>query len=84
MKISRLIKTEEEYNAALFRIEKLMEQMNLTVSDLAPLMGGKSHASEVLSGKRPLSLSMIRNLSKALHIPAEILIQEIPVKKESA
>lgn len=53
-----------------------MEQMNLTVKDLIPLIGCKSKVSEVLSGKRTLSLNMIRNLSKGLHIPAELLLQE--------
>lgn len=53
-----------------------MEQMNLTAKDLIPLIGCKSKVSEVLSGKRTLSLNMIRNLSKGLHIPAELLLQE--------
>lgn len=50
--------------------------MNLTAKDLIPLIGCKSRVSEVLSGKRTLSLNMIRNLSKGLHIPAELLLQE--------
>jgi HTH-type transcriptional regulator/antitoxin HigA len=31
---------------------------------------------EVLSGKRSLSLNMIRRLSEGLHIPAEVLIRQ--------
>ena len=57
-------------------IKFTMEQQNLRQVDLVPYFGSKSKVSEVLSRKRPLSLSMIRKLSKGLHIPAEILIQE--------
>ena len=53
-----------------------MEQMNLTPRDLVPLFGSRSRVSEVLSGKRPLSLSMIRALHKGLGIPAKALLQE--------
>lgn len=52
-----------------------MEQMNLTPKDLIPFIGSKSKVSEVLNGKRTLSLNMIRQLSAGLNIPAEILIQ---------
>ena len=52
-----------------------MEQMNLTPKDLTPIIGSRSKVSEVLSGKRTLSLNMIRRLSSELGIPAEILIK---------
>ena len=44
--------------------------------DLAKVLGSKSRASEILSGKRSLSLRHINLLYKKLGIPAEILIQE--------
>jgi len=53
-----------------------MEQMNLTPRDLVPLMGSRSKVSEVLSRKRPLTLSMARALHKGLRIPARALLQE--------
>jgi HTH-type transcriptional regulator/antitoxin HigA len=53
-----------------------MEQMNLSPRDLVPLIGSRSKVSEVLSGKRPLTLSMIRALHKGLGIPANALLQE--------
>ena len=57
-----------------------MEQLGLTQSDLARLVGSKSRASEILSGKRSMSLRVIRVLNRKLNIPAEILIQrEEPV-----
>ncbi|WP_460541727.1 helix-turn-helix domain-containing protein [Echinicola sediminis] len=40
------------------------------------MLGFKSRVSEILNGKRKLSLSMIRKLSKSLEIPTEILVQE--------
>ena len=52
-----------------------MEQMNLTHKDLIPIIGSRSKVSEVLSGKRTLSLNMIRRLSSELGISAEILIK---------
>ncbi len=53
-----------------------MQQQGLTRKDLVPMMGSASKVSEVLSGKRPLSLSMIRRLHDGLGIPAEVLIRE--------
>ena len=53
-----------------------MEQMNLMPRDLVPLIGSRSKVSEVLSRKRPLTLSMARALHKGLRIPAKALLQE--------
>jgi len=52
-----------------------MEQMNLSENELSNILGYRSRKSEILSGKRKLSLSMIRKLTEVLHIPAEVLIQ---------
>ena len=52
-----------------------MEQQNLKPKDLIPYIGSKSKVSEVLSGQRSLSLTMIRKLV-ALGIPIEVLLQE--------
>jgi HTH-type transcriptional regulator/antitoxin HigA len=52
-----------------------MDQMSLTQAQLATLTGlPKSRISEILSGKRTLSLEMIRILHEKLRIPADILI----------
>jgi HTH-type transcriptional regulator/antitoxin HigA len=53
-----------------------MEQMNLMPRDLVPLIGSRSKVSELLSRKRPLTLSMARALHKGLRIPAKALLQE--------
>lgn len=54
--------------AIKFRIE----QRNMSESELSKILARKS---EILSGKRKLSLTMIRNLKEKLNIPAEVLIQ---------
>jgi HTH-type transcriptional regulator/antitoxin HigA len=46
-----------------------MEQEGLKQIDLVPYIGSRSKVSEVLSGKRSLSLKMIRALHKGLQIP---------------
>jgi len=51
-----------------------MEQMNLKQADIAPLFGGKTRVSEVLNGKRTLTLKMITLLNRYLGIPLESLI----------
>ena len=118
MMVPKIIKSEEDYNIALKRIEEIfdakpgtpefdemellvklveiyedekypisapdpisaikfrMEQQGLKNKDLIPYIGSKSKVSEVLSGKRALSLNMIRKLNEGLGIPAEVLIKE--------
>lgn len=58
--------------AILFRLD----QLNMKKSELVNILGTRSRVSEILSGKRKLSLSMIRKLNATLNIPAEILIKE--------
>jgi HTH-type transcriptional regulator/antitoxin HigA len=53
-----------------------MDQLGMAQKDLAKILGSKSRASELLSGKRPLSLNQIKILFKKLDIPVEVLIQE--------
>lgn len=53
-----------------------MEQSGLKQQDLVPYIGSRSKVSEVLAGKRRLSLNMIRALHKGLGVPAEVLLRE--------
>ena len=57
-----------------------MEQQGLKAKDMVPYIGSAPKVSEVLSGKRRLSLTMIRNLVNGLGIPAEVLLQELGAK----
>lgn len=110
------IKTEQDYNATIERIERLwgakrdtpegdeldllvtiveayemknfpiappdpidaikfrMEQMGMTKADMVQYLGSQSRVSEVLNGKRGLTLKMIKSLYKDLKISPEILL----------
>jgi HTH-type transcriptional regulator / antitoxin HigA len=52
----------------------LMEQHGLSRADLVPLLGTPSRVSEVLNGKRELSMSMVRKLRDRFRISADLLI----------
>jgi HTH-type transcriptional regulator/antitoxin HigA len=112
----RPIKTEEDYNTSIHRIEVLwgakkdtpqgdeldllvtlvesyemkhypiappdpvdaikfrMEQMGMTKADMVQYIGSQSRVSEILNGKRKLTLGMIKSLYKGLRIPVDILL----------
>jgi HTH-type transcriptional regulator/antitoxin HigA len=53
-----------------------MEQAGLSPRDLIPFMGSRAKVSEVLSGKRPLTMQMARALHANLGIPADVLLQQ--------
>lgn len=114
----KVLKTEEDYQAALKRLEAIfnapvdsaegdeaevlmlliekyeeehypieapdpieaikfrMEQMDMSKSDLAKILGYKSRVSEIFTRKRKLTLTMIRKLHEQLKIPYESLIAE--------
>ena len=53
-----------------------MDQAGLTRRDLVPHIGSYAKVSEVLSGKRPITMSMARALHRHLGIPAEALLRD--------
>jgi len=57
-------------------IEHVMEARGLRQKDPASVIGSQPHASEVLSRRRPLTLSMIRALSAEWNLPADLLVRE--------
>ncbi len=60
-----------------------MEQQGLKPRDMVPYIGSPSKVSEVLSGQRSLSLSMIRNLVEGLGIPAEVMLRKLGAKLDA-
>jgi len=76
-----LIEKYEERTWAIYEPDPIeaikirMEQMHLKQKDLIPYIGNKSKVSEVLNRKVGLSLNMITNLAKGLHLPLEVLVQ---------
>ena len=57
-------------------IEFRMDQQGLTRRDLIPYIGSRARVSEVLSGKRDITMSMARALNMHLGIAADVLLQE--------
>lgn len=51
-----------------------MEQEGLTRADLEELIGSRARVSEVLNGRRPLTLAMIRRIRERLGISADVLV----------
>lgn len=51
-----------------------MDQNGLTQADLAHVIGSRSRASEVMGGRRSLSLAMIAAIRAAWKIPADLLM----------
>ena len=82
---ARLIEAYEESRwprrpastAALIR--HLMDQHDLSRADMAPILGTPSRVSEVLRGKKGLSMAMVQRLRARFRVPADLLIP--PPKK---
>ena len=75
----------EDYESRYYQIEALdpieaikirMEELQLKQKDIAPALGGKNRASEILNRKRKLTLDMIRKLSEILNLSVSLLIQD--------
>lgn len=84
-RLELLAKLVEDYEKARFKFRKpgpveailfRMGEQGLRQKDIAEILGGKNRASEILSGKRSLTLPMIRALYEKLAIPVELLIRE--------
>lgn len=84
-RLELLAKLVEDYEKERFRFDRpdpveairfRMDEQGLRQKDLAPLLGGKNRASEVLARKRPLTVAMVRAISESLRIPAELLVRE--------
>ncbi len=60
-------------------IEHSMEAQGMTRKDLESVLGSRSRVSEVLNRKRPLTITMVRNLHEQMNIPAQVLIQDYKV-----
>lgn len=64
-------------------IQFRMEQQQLSRKDLEPLIGSRARVSEVLTGKRPLTLEMVRRVKGGLGISADLLIMPAPALERS-
>ncbi len=75
----------EAYEKTRFRFETpspieaiqfRMHEQGLRQADLVPYFGSRSRVSEVLAGKRPLTVQMIREISMGLGISADVLVAD--------
>jgi HTH-type transcriptional regulator / antitoxin HigA len=64
------------YPTALGALRFRMEQAGLSPRDLVPFIGSRAKVSELLSGKRSLTMQMARALHANLGIPADVLLQQ--------
>jgi HTH-type transcriptional regulator/antitoxin HigA len=63
-------------------IQFRMEQQGLSRKELEPIIGSRARVSEVLNGKRKLTIGMIRRVRAELEISADLLIDS-PAKRKS-
>jgi HTH-type transcriptional regulator/antitoxin HigA len=63
-------------------IRHLMDQHDLTRADMVPILGTPSRVSEVLRGKKGLSMAMVQRLRARFRVPADLLLP--PPKKSPA
>lgn len=59
-------------------IRHLMDQHELSRAGMVPILGTMSRVSEVLSGKKGLSMTMVQRLRARFAVPADVLLP--PVK----
>lgn len=55
-------------------IRYLMDQHGLSRADMVPILGTASRVSEVLRGKKGLSMTMVQRLRARFRVPADILL----------
>lgn len=55
----------------------IMDQHDLSRADMAKILGTPSRVSEVLSGKRDLSMTMVQRLRERFHVSADLLIPPV-------
>lgn len=53
----------------------VLESRGYTRKDLEPFIGSRARVAEIMNRRRPLTMDMVRRLSKGLDLPADVLIQ---------
>ena len=66
-------------------LRHLMDQHDITRADLVPILGTPSRVSEVLRGKKGLSMAMVQRLRARFRVPADVLLPPVrPSRRRSA
>jgi HTH-type transcriptional regulator/antitoxin HigA len=64
-------------------IRYLMDQHGLTRADMVPILGTASRVSEVLRGKKGLSMTMVQRLRARFNVSADVLLPAVGGKRVS-
>jgi HTH-type transcriptional regulator / antitoxin HigA len=65
-------------------IRHLMNQHGLTRADMVPILGAPSRVSEILAGKKDLSMAMVQRLRARFRVSADVLIPPPKPAKRAA
>lgn len=63
-------------------LDYAIEELGHSQAELSELLGSRSRASEILARRRSLTVEMIRKISEAWRIPADLLVR--PYRKDNA
>src|SRR6202023_2933482 len=63
-------------------IRHLMDQHGVTRADMVPILGTPSRVSEIVRGKKGLSMAMVQRLRARFRVPADLLLP-LPKKAPS-
>lgn len=64
-------------------IQFQMEQQGLTRKDLEPMIGSRARVSEIMTGKRGLTVAMVRRVRSGLGISADLLVGTGKVRRRA-
>jgi HTH-type transcriptional regulator / antitoxin HigA len=67
-------------------IRHLMDQHGLTRADMVPILGTPSRVSEILRGKKGLSMAMVQRLRARFRVPADLLLpppKKAPIRRSA-
>jgi HTH-type transcriptional regulator / antitoxin HigA len=65
-------------------LQFLIDQHGLTAKDLWPVIGSKGITSEILNGKRGISLAVAARLSERFHVPPTVFVDWSAAKSGTA
>jgi HTH-type transcriptional regulator/antitoxin HigA len=74
------IETESDFDP-IDVLRFAVDEWGHTQAELAELLGSRSRASEILARKRALTVEMIRAISEAWKIPADLLVRPYKVER---
>ena len=55
-------------------LQALMEDRGLRHKDVWPIVGNKGLTSEILNGRRKISMALAKRLALSLHVPVELFV----------